>query len=248
MILPDNASLSLAIPTDGERLDVLYPPFLRRSAAAYAFVGGNALIRDTGRSYEEQKFLNDHEGQTINGHHYNTAADPDAPLGHLAFFVGTEYELSGDGIGSRHMLQKLLKSTMFPNPAGWAIATDWNYGDMDLPTRARFNACVSWNAPGFRVWKPLWTGLCRRVPSSKVNPDGEHWHVEPDPRVARTIFDLPAEVPDMTDDERRMLNEAHDWGKETVLIARRLRTELLGPDGDDDPKALVPRIAKQVGA
>jgi hypothetical protein len=52
----------------------------------------------------------------------------------------------------------------------------------------------------------------------------------------------------MTDAERKQLNEAHAWAKESVLILRRLRTELVGPDGTDDPVGLVPQIAKKVGA
>ena len=242
----------------GVDVDNFYPIFARRLAAGYTYCNGRASSGVRTKQRQAELFYDyKHNGG-------NTAADPNRPIGHRVFFAGTEYEISGDAEGSWHMEQIKMRSRMFPSPLGrgWGFAVDTRLsGGIDL---AKLDEVAPWYVPGFKVQPPSRFGVCRDVGPTSRNPRGEPWHIKPDPRVARTMFDLLQDEEAMTPELKEALEAirgeiaavavtakaADDHATEAVELGRRLRTELIGDTADNTPKRsnMVGRLVKKAGA
>ena len=167
----------------GVDLSLLHPVYMRRLEAMREWVGEGSVVSGV-RTYEDQQRLY----AKYKAGTGNTAANPDRVIGERTMFGETF-----TARGSWHMQQE----------TGWGYATDWSYSGMTPAAQVLFAQACPWNVPGWRTQAPSRFGLCRDVGPTARNPDGEPWHVKPDPRVPTTSYDED----DMTDDDRRLLQE-----------------------------------------
>lgn len=220
----------MTLRTDGSAdVELLHPAFEAALELLFADPRAKGMVVVSGvRSRSEQKYLYVNQGKPG----FNTAANPDRVLG-----PRTYYGVTFTGKGSWHMQQE----------TGFGYAVDLNYSSMGTAARALVDKEIPWIdkfGGNTKLWlaAPAPWGLVRTV-------SGEPWHVQPHPNARPLpIITQPSEEDDMTQEEHDMLVQALDNSKEALDIARRLRTELLGPNTDADPSALVPKIAKKVGA